>query len=82
MLDAEGKPLHILYLHAAHINKLDPMYAETEPIEDERLRAMCPSCHRTYDLHWQEIEHELLLHRILLDRRFESWFMTRFTQVV
>jgi len=82
-LDEDGKPHHIVYLHAAHVNPLDPQYERIESIEDEVLLAMCPSCHRSYDAHWAEVEHELLLHRILLSQRYtNTWIMDRFTTVV
>ncbi len=83
--DEEGNPRYILYLHGAHVNLLDPQYEKTEPLGGERLLAMCPSCHRTYDLYWEareeELEHQRRLHRALLDRRYEGWIMDRFMRV-
>jgi hypothetical protein len=83
--DEQGDPLYILYLHGGHLSPLDPWFYKVEPIEGERLRAMCPSCHRKYDLHWgareEEVEHQRRMHRILLDRRYEGWIMDRFMRV-
>jgi hypothetical protein len=82
ILDEQGQPRYILYLHAAHLSPLDPEYWRVEPIEGQRLRAMCPSCHRLYDLHWQEreqvTEHQRGLHAILRHR----WILNRFLQVL
>lgn len=82
-LDENGQPHHILYLHAAHLHYLDPMYWLTEPIEGQHLAAMCPSCHKRYDNAWKrraiECEHQVKLHGILLAN---WWFAQRFSQVV
>jgi len=87
ILDEAGQPLYVLYLHAAHINPLDPQFEDIEPIEDQRLRAMCPRCHRIYDLYWQqreeELEHQRRMHQILLERWLPSeWLQKRFLEVV
>jgi hypothetical protein len=87
VLDEQGKPRYIIYLHAAHISYLDPQFALTEPIEGERLRAMCPTCHGAYDAHWKpreaEAEHEARLHQILLSRWLpDAWLQKRFLEVV
>jgi hypothetical protein len=87
--NAAGEP-YMLYLHAAHLNPLDPDYQTVAPIQGQHLRAMCPRCHRCYDLFWQhqaieqaaEVEHQRTLHGILLDRRFSGFYMNRFTQVI
>jgi hypothetical protein len=86
-LDEQGNPHHFIYLHAAHISYLDPQFAKTEPINGERLRAMCPSCHGAYDATWKpreaEAEHEARLHRILLSRWLpDAWLQKRFLEVV
>lgn len=82
ILDADGQPHHILYLHAAHLHYLDPMYWQVEQIEGQKLRAMCPACHRRYDIYWrdraEECEHQVSLHGILLT----GWFAKRFSQVL
>ncbi|HEX7736999.1 MAG TPA: hypothetical protein VF458_19295 [Ktedonobacteraceae bacterium] len=79
VLDEQGNPRYILYLHASHLSSLDPDYWRTEPIEGQRMRARCPRCHRLYDLYWQareaEVEHQRRLHRILIDRFFQQRFM-------
>lgn len=80
--DEQGAARYLIYLHAAHINPLDPEYNQVEPIDGQRLRARCPRCHRLYDLLWQaraeEVEHQRRMHGILRDR----WLMQRFTEVV
>ena len=87
VLDDQGKPHHIIYLHAAHLSYLDPQYALTEPIEGERLKAMCPACHGAYDACWrpreEEAEHEAHLHQIQLSRWLpDQWLQKRFLEVV
>jgi hypothetical protein len=87
VLDDQGKPHHIIYLHAAHISYLDAQFEKTEPIDGERLRAMCPTCHGAYDAYWKpreaEAEHEARLHQILLERRYANpWLQKRFLEVV
>jgi hypothetical protein len=79
--DEDGKPHHFLYLYAAHLCPLDPWYERIEPIEGQRLRAMCPKHAREYDVYWkrrwEEVEHQRRLHRILLARWCgdNAWFM-------
>ncbi|MGH2505806.1 MAG: hypothetical protein ACRDHZ_00065 [Ktedonobacteraceae bacterium] len=87
ILDEQGNPRYILYLHAAHLSDIDPLYWKTEPIEGQRLKAMCPRHHRQYDMHWNqraaEVAHQRELHSILRDQRqATSFFMRRFTEVV
>lgn len=86
VLDELGQPDHIIYLHAAHLCPLDPQYDQVEPIEGQRLRAMCPSCHGAYDAYWRprwdEVEHQRNLHGILLARWLpSSWLSKRFLEV-
>jgi hypothetical protein len=73
--------LCIRYLYAGHLHILDPLYWQTEPIEGQRLRAMCPTCHGTYDQYWkrraEEVEHQRRLHQILISQ----WLMQRFLEV-
>ncbi|HEU5377548.1 MAG TPA: hypothetical protein VFV38_19165 [Ktedonobacteraceae bacterium] len=85
--DKAGQPLYVLYLHAAHVNLLDPQYQDIEPIEDQVLIALCPRCHRIYDLYWQEraaeLEHQRAMHHILLSRWLPNeWLQKRFLEVV
>lgn len=85
--DRAGRPLFLIYLHAAHISSLDPMFEEIEPIEGEVLRAMCPKHHREYDNTWkpreEEVEHQRRLHHILLNRWLpNTWLSQRFLTVV
>lgn len=89
IVDAAGQPSYILYLHAAHLNELDPLYYQVEPIEGQRLAAMCPRDHRLYDLHWQAraevVEHERRKHRIVRERRATTatwaWLLQRCLEV-
>ncbi|HLI07059.1 MAG TPA: hypothetical protein VKV40_10880 [Ktedonobacteraceae bacterium] len=68
--------LSMVFLHAAHIHPLDPDYEQVEPIEGQRLRARCASCHRRYDSYWKErqaeVEHQITMHHRLLSR-FLIW---------
>jgi hypothetical protein len=87
IFDDQGNPRYMLYLHAAHLCDLDPMYWETEPIEGQRLRAMCPRHHRQYDLHWapriEEAEHQRALLKAAREQDQEPGFiMQRFTIVI
>jgi hypothetical protein len=80
-VSANGTP-YLVYLHGAHVNPLDPDYDRVEPIEGQRLRARCATCHARYDNYWkarlEELAHQRKLHAILLARFF---IMRRFTQV-
>jgi len=87
VLDDQGQPHHLLYLHAAHVSYLDPLYEQVEPIEGERLLSLCPRCHRDYDARWkpreEEVEHQQRMHRVLLSRWLPSEFLSkRFLEVV
>lgn len=87
VLDDDGKPHHFMYLYAAHLCPLDPAYYRVEPIEGQRLKAMCPKHARQYDVYWkprwERVEHERRKHCILLARQFNStWLTKRFTEVV
>jgi len=63
---------HINYLHGSHVHFLDPDYQVCEPIEDQKLRPRCPSCHRKYDLFYEqrerEVNHQCKLHQIALEQ--------------
>ena len=87
ILDAQGKPHHFLYLYAAHLCPLDPEYDSVEPIEEQRLKAMCPQHAREYDVYWkprwEEFEHQQRLHGILLSHWLpDQWLAKRFLEVV
>jgi len=81
-INAAGE-LSMYFLHASHLHKLDPEHWMIEPIEGQRLQTRCPRCHRIYDVYWKrrqvEVEHQRVLHTILLERAF---IMGRFTRVV
>jgi hypothetical protein len=76
LMNSEGLP-YMCYLSAAHVHKLDSI--QPEPIQGQRLRAMCPGCHGAYDYFWRErqveLAHQLRLHKILRTRFFERRFM-------
>lgn len=73
LTSASGAP-YFVYLHASHLHQLDP--DPVEPIENQRLRARCPRCHRIYDMYWQrraeEVEHQVTLHEILRERQMPT----------
>lgn len=77
--NAEGQ-LSMVFLHAAHCHELDP--DPVEPIEGQRLRARCASCHGSYDAYWKErqaeLDHQIVMHRTLISR----FVMHRFLRVV
>ena len=70
----------MIFLHAAHVHPLDP--DPVEPIEGQRLRTRCASCHGSYDADWKErqaeVDHQITLHGIPLSR----FIMQRFSIVV
>ncbi len=74
--NADGEK-YMCYLAAAHVHKLDSV--QPEPIDGQRLRALCPTCHGVYDYYWRErakeLAHQLRMHCILRTRFFESRFM-------
>lgn len=83
----DGEPHHFMYLYAAHMCPLDPQYELIEPIEDQRLQAMCPRHAREYDVYWkprwEAFEHERRLHGILLSCWLpDPWIAKRFLTVV
>ncbi len=85
--DEAGQPLYVLYLHAAHVHPCDPQFADIEPIEGQVLMALCPRCHRIYDIYWRErtaeLEHQRTMHSILLQRWLPNeWLQKRFLEVV
>jgi uncharacterized C2H2 Zn-finger protein len=87
--NAQGE-LSIVFLHGAHVHRLDP--DPVAPIEGQRLRARCPRCHRIYDIRWKRreeaVEHEWRKHATLIERKrcqqgtIFDHFMQRFTQVL
>ncbi len=89
ILDGNGQPRYILYLHAAHLSYLDPWYYKVKPIDGQRTRAMCPSCHKRYDNYWERreerVEHERRKHAIVCERQVAAawpWLTRRFLEVV
>ncbi len=80
-VNAEGLPT-MIFMHAAHVHPLDPDYEVVEPIEGQRLRSRCASCHGSYDAYWKErqaeLDHQIVMHRTLISR----FVMHRFLAVV
>jgi hypothetical protein len=52
-----GKPC-LIYLVASHIHRLDPEYWRRQPINRQRLRCLCPTCHGTYDAEYRRREQQ------------------------
>lgn len=79
--NADGQ-LSMIFLHAAHVHPMDPDYEVVEPIEGQRLRSRCASCHGAYDAYWRErqaeLDHQITMHRTLVSR----FLMHRFLAVV
>ncbi len=78
-VNAEGLPT-MIFIHAAHIHPLDPDYQCIEPIDSQRLRARCASCHGRYDAYWRqrqaELAHQVAMHHILMGRFLMQRFLT------
>lgn len=88
ILDENDQPKYILYLHGAHLSYLDPWYKRVKPIDGQRMRAMCPRCHKRYDNYWkrreERVEHERRKHAIVRQRQTLAawpWLTRRFTEV-
>jgi hypothetical protein len=82
ILDEDGKPAYMLYLHAAHLHPLDSDFQRVEPIDGQRTRARCPHHHRLYDLKWEAIELQLAEYREAHARIPAAWLTQRFVTVV
>lgn len=78
-VNAEGLPT-MIFLHAAHVHPLDPDYERIEPIDGQRLRSRCASCHGSYDSYWRErqaeLEHQCNMHHALVRRFILQRFLT------
>lgn len=88
VLDELGLPHHMVYVHAAHLCYLDPLFFEIEPIAGQRLLTLCPTCHGSYDHYWkprvEEAEHQARLHNVLLGHVLPGypWLSKRFLEVI
>lgn len=82
VLDEDGNPSHLIYLHAGHVHPLDPDFKRIEPIDGQRMRARCPRCHRRYDLKWEAIELQLTEYQQEHSCVSSAWFTQRFCTVL